>query len=97
MRTLAAMTSAARRPETPAQRNFRLIGEAAEIITGWPLVRDRLRAIHVPGRDGRCQGCTSQTRTAPEWPCALALVAHGEEPRGHFTDPARTSHRARPL
>jgi hypothetical protein len=69
------MTSAGRRPETLAQRNFRLIGEAAEIITGWPQVRDRLRAAHLPDAEGRCRGCTSQTRRAPEWPCALALVA----------------------
>jgi hypothetical protein len=89
------MTSAARRHETPAQRNFRLIGEAAEIITGWPLARERLRAVHVPDADGRCRGCTSQTRRAPEWPCALTLVAHGEEPPPDFTHPARTSHRAR--
>jgi hypothetical protein len=87
------MTSA-RRHETPAQRNFRLIGEAAEIITGWPLVRERLRAAHVPDAEGRCRGCTSQTRTAPKWPCALALVAHGEEPPSDFTHPARTSHKA---
>jgi hypothetical protein len=83
------MTSAASRPETPAQRNFRLIGEAAEIITGWPLVRERLRVIHVPDAGGRCRGCTSQTRRAPEWPCALALVAHGEEPPAAFTPRAR--------
>jgi hypothetical protein len=89
------MTAAARRrPETTAQRNFRLIGEAAEIITGWPLVRERLRAAHVPDADGRCRGCTSQTRTAPDWPCALFLVAHGEEPPRDFTHPARPSHRA---
>ncbi|QYN39887.1 hypothetical protein K1T35_23480 [Pseudonocardia sp. DSM 110487] len=89
------MTSAARRHETFAQRNFRLIGEAAEIITGWPQVRERLRAVHVPDSDGRCRGCTSQTRRAPEWPCALTLVAHGEEPRRDFTNPAPASHRAR--
>jgi len=87
------MTSAARRPETSAQRNFRLIGEAAEIITGWPLVRERLLAAHVPDAEGRCQGCASQTRRAPVWPCALALVAHGEEP-ADFTHRVRTSHRA---
>jgi hypothetical protein len=74
------MTSAAPRHETPAQRSFRLIGEAAEIISRWPLVRERLRAIHVPDAEGRCRGCTSQTRRAPQWPCALALVAHGEDP-----------------
>jgi hypothetical protein len=90
------MTSAASRHETPAQRNFRLIGEAAEIITRWPLVRERLRAAHVPDAEGRCRGCTSQTRTAPEWPCALALVAHGEEPVD-FTNPARTSQKAGPV
>jgi hypothetical protein len=89
------MTSAARRPETPAQRNFRLIGEAAEIINGWPLVRERLRAAHVPDAEGRCRGCTSQTRRAPDWPCALALVAHGEEPLHDFPHPARTSPEAR--
>jgi hypothetical protein len=89
------MTSAARRPETPAQRSFRLIGEAAEIITGWPLVRERLRAAHVPDAEGRCRGCTSQTRTAPHWPCALALLAHGEEPDS--THRVRTSHKIRPL
>jgi hypothetical protein len=78
------MTSAAqRRPETAAQRNFRLIGEAAEIITGWPLVRERLRAAHVPNAEGRCRGCTSQTRTAPHWPCALALLARGDDPGDH--------------
>jgi hypothetical protein len=69
------MTSA--RPETDAQRNVRLLGEAAEIITGWPLVRDRLRAAHVPDAGGRCRACTSQTRTPPRWPCALAVVARG--------------------
>jgi hypothetical protein len=74
------MTSAAPHHETPAQRSFRLIGEAAEIISRWPLVRDRLRAVHVPDAEGRCRGCTSQTRRAPLWPCALALVAHGEDP-----------------
>ncbi|TQM45657.1 hypothetical protein FB388_3057 [Pseudonocardia cypriaca] len=90
------MTSAGRRPETLAQRNFRLIGEAAEIITGWPRVRDRLRAVHVPDAGGRCRGCTSQTRTAPEWPCALAFLARGGAPED-FTHPVRTSHRARLL
>lgn len=84
------MTAAVRRrPETPAQRNFRLFGEAAEIITGWPLVRERLRAAHVPDGDGRCRACTSQTRTAPRWPCALAVVAHGEAP--DLTDRGRPS------
>jgi hypothetical protein len=65
------------RPETIAQRNGRLIVEAAEIITGWPLVRNRLRAAHVPDDKGRCRACTSQTRTAPHWPCVLAVVARG--------------------
>ncbi|TWF81635.1 hypothetical protein FHX44_117580 [Pseudonocardia hierapolitana] len=71
------------------------MGEAAEIITGWPLVRDRLRALHIPDAEGRCRGCTSQTRRAPQWPCALALVAHGEEP--DFTHRARASHKAGPV
>lgn len=87
--------AARRRPETPAQRNVRLFAEAAEIITGWSLVRERLRAAHVPDADGRCRGCASQTRTAPHWPCALALVAHGEP--ADFTHRARPSHKARPL
>jgi hypothetical protein len=70
------MTSAAKpRTETLAQRNFRLLLEVAEIITGWPLVRERLRAAHVPDAAGRCRGCTSQTRRAPLWPCALAMLA----------------------
>jgi hypothetical protein len=70
------MTPAAQpRPESLAQRNGRLLFEAGEIIDGWPLVRDRLRAAHVPDDQGRCRGCTSQTRTAPRWPCALAVVA----------------------
>jgi hypothetical protein len=67
-------------PETPAQRSGRLLAEAAAIVTGWPLVRDRLRAAHVPDARGRCRGCTSQTRDAPRWPCALALVAGGAGP-----------------
>ena len=70
------MTSAAQpRPETLSQRNFRLLLEAAEIIRSWPLVRERLRAAHVPDAEGRCRGCTSQTRTPPHWPCALAMLA----------------------
>ena len=70
------MTSAAQpRTETLAQRNFRLLLEAAEIIRSWPLVRERLRAAHVPDAEGRCRGCTSQTRTPPHWPCALAMLA----------------------
>jgi hypothetical protein len=81
--------------ETPSQRNFRLIGEAAEIVTGWPLVRERLRAAHVPDGKGRCRGCTSQMRSAPLWPCALALVAHGEAP--HSAHPVPTSHKAGPV
>jgi hypothetical protein len=75
------MTSAAQpRTETLAQRNFRLLIEATEIITGWPLVSERLRAAHVPDSEGRCRGCTSQTRTAPLWPCALAMLARGSGP-----------------
>jgi hypothetical protein len=66
------------RPESSAQRGGRLLLEAGEIIRGWPLVRDRLRAAHVPDEHGRCRGCTSQTRTPPRWPCGLAVVAgHG--------------------
>ncbi|OZM81157.1 hypothetical protein [Pseudonocardia sp. MH-G8] len=57
------------------ERNGRLLFEAAEIITGWPLVRARLSAAHVPDARGRCRGCTSQTRDAPRWPCALAVLA----------------------
>jgi hypothetical protein len=80
------MTSAAQpRTETLAQRNFRLLIEAAEIIRGWPLVRERLQAAHVPDAEGRCHGCTSQTRTAPHWPCALAMLARG----AGAGDPAR--------
>jgi hypothetical protein len=90
------MTSAGRRPETLAQRNFRLIGEAAEIITGWPRVRDRLRIVHVPDAEGKCRGCRSQTHRAPEWPCALALVANGGAPED-VTHPVRASHNARLL
>jgi hypothetical protein len=72
------MTSVAPpRPETHSQRNFRLLIEAAEIIRGWPLVRERLRAAHVPDAEGRCRACTSQTRTPPHWPCALAMLAGG--------------------
>jgi hypothetical protein len=67
------MTTA--RFETPAQRNGRLLFEAAEIITGWPVVRERLRAAHVPDDRGRCRACRGQTRDAPRWPCALAVVA----------------------
>ncbi len=92
------MTSAAQpRTETLAQRNFRLLMEAAEIVTGWPLVCERLRAAHVPDAEGRCRGCTSQTRTAPHWPCVLALVAHGQEPgwSSDFAHRVRTSHKAR--
>ncbi len=69
------------RPETPAERNIRLVLEAAAIVTGWPLVRERLRAAHIPDGAGRCRACTSQTRTAPRWPCALAVVAGGVGPR----------------
>jgi hypothetical protein len=65
------------RPETVAQRNFRLLFEAAKVITGWPLVRERLRAAHVPDAEGRCRACRSQTRMAPRWPCALAMLARG--------------------
>jgi hypothetical protein len=65
------------RPETVAQRNFRLLFEAAEIITGWPLVRERLRDAHVPDAEGRCRGCTSQTWTPPRSPCVLAVLARG--------------------
>jgi hypothetical protein len=60
---------------THAERNGRLMFEAAEIITGWPRARDRLRAAHVPDGRGRCRACTSQTRDAPRWPCALAVLA----------------------
>ncbi len=69
-------------PESLAERNGRLIGEATEIISGWPLARERLRSAHVPDGSGRCRGCTTQTRTAPRWPCALAVVAGHDRGRG---------------
>ncbi|MHA6626012.1 hypothetical protein ACU61A_11310 [Pseudonocardia sichuanensis] len=65
---------------TRAERNGRLLFEAAEIITGWPLVRGRLLAAHVPDARGRCRACTSQTRDAPRWPCALAVLAGAVRP-----------------
>ncbi|MBC8093986.1 MAG: hypothetical protein H7Y15_19035 [Pseudonocardia sp.] len=61
--------------EDSARLHRRLYAEAAAIIDGWPTVRDRLRAHHVPGRAGRCASCHSVQTAGPRWPCALAVVA----------------------
>jgi hypothetical protein len=73
-RSLAAMTSKAG-PPADIPHSARLLLEAAEIIDGWPRVRDRLRAAHVPDRANRCRACHSPNRVAPQWPCPLALVS----------------------
>lgn len=52
----------------------RLMADAAAILAGWPRLRARLHAVHVPGPDGRCRACTSQMHRAPRWPCAIATL-----------------------
>lgn len=66
--------------EDTAARSARLLHEAARIVAGWPRVRDRLHALHRPDPAGRCRACATQTRAAPVWPCALALLARGGDP-----------------
>lgn len=64
MRTLTGM------PENSAA----LLRGAATEIAGIPGLADRLRRLHVAGPDGRCTGCASAPRTAPRWPCRIAVV-----------------------
>ncbi len=55
-----------------------LLRAAAVEIARMPGLAERLRAVHLPGPDGRCRGCASAVRTAPRWPCRIsALVADG--------------------
>lgn len=61
-------------------RSARLLHEAGRIVAGWPRVRHRLWAAHRPDAGNRCRACGTQTRPAPVWPCALAvLVRTGED------------------
>ena len=77
------MTSTDRVPTTDdAQRGARLLHEAGRIVAGWPRVRQRLWTAHQPDPGGRCRACGTQTRPAPVWPCALALLARAGEEHG---------------
>ena len=72
--TVAPMT----RPDGAADdplRSARLLHEAGRIVAGWPRVHERLWRAHQPDAGGRCRACSSQTRAAPVWPCALAVLA----------------------
>jgi hypothetical protein len=51
-----------------------IAGMAVELAVV-PGVCARLLADHVAGPDGRCAGCRSAVRLAPQWPCRLALIA----------------------
>lgn len=64
--------------ETPSDDTAARLERAAEIVAGWPRTVERLLALHVEGRDGRCATCGGNGRPAPRWPCGpggLALAA----------------------
>lgn len=52
-----------------------ILARCALEIAPWTRVWSRLRAEHVAGKDGRCRGCWSAARSAPRWPCRLAVLA----------------------
>jgi hypothetical protein len=50
--------------------------EAAEIIArSFPELPERLRALHVPDRDGRCRCCHWVNQPRPKWPCGPRALA----------------------
>lgn len=67
-------------------RSARLLHEAGRIVAGWPRVRHRLRAAHLPDPGGRCRACGTQTRPAPIWPCALAVLVRTDDNPTSRTD-----------
>lgn len=54
-------------------RHFRIADELAPMVEVW----ERLLALHVPDRTGRCRTCTQGGTGLPgtPWPCALHGVA----------------------
>jgi hypothetical protein len=48
---------------------------AAVALAPMAEVWQRLLAVHVPDRQGRCVACRWQTRAADRWPCAIHLLA----------------------
>ncbi len=65
-----------------AENTAALLRGAAVEIARMPGLAARLRALHVPGPDGRCRGCTSEVHPSPRWPCRIAFVAgRASEPR----------------
>ena len=50
--------------------------ELARVLAdGDPHTWITLRALHTPGRDGRCTQCRSSRQPADHWPCTLRTVA----------------------
>ena len=59
-------------PVTDPQ-HFRLADELAPMVEVW----QRLLALHLPDRTGRCRNCTQGGTGLPgtQWPCALHGIA----------------------
>lgn len=79
-RTRPPVRNLSRMPPDPAA----LLRAAAVEIARMPGVARRLRALHVPGPDGRCRGCASAARMAPRWPCRLADAAARDPAHDQF-------------
>jgi hypothetical protein len=60
-------------PGPTGPRHFRLADELAPMVEVW----ERLLALHLPDRTGRCRTCTQGGTGLPgtPWPCALHGIA----------------------